>query len=308
MTTRWTANNLPALEGRTALVTGANSGLGLATAQALAQRGAQVILACRGADKALAAIDTIRAAVPQATLAFLPLDLSSLDSVRAAAAQVRAQHPRLDLLINNAGIMATQYGRTRDGFELQFGTNHLGHFALTGLLLDVLNATPGARVVTVSSIAHRSGTLPLDDLNWERARYSRSRAYGRSKLANLMFALELDRRLRKAGAGTLSVAAHPGYSATNIGFGGSSRTSLFGRLIKLGNLILAQPAPLGALPTLYAATAADVQGGNYFGPDGPLQFRGYPMRVRGTRLAHDETAAAGLWARSEALTGVRYGG
>ncbi|HEY0974970.1 MAG TPA: oxidoreductase [Solimonas sp.] len=302
----WTEADIPSQAGRVALITGANSGLGLATAQALAMRGAQVILACRGADKARVAIDSIRAEVPDAALEFLPLDLSSLASVREAAAEVALRHPRLDLLINNAGIMATPYGKTRDGFELQFGTNHLGHFALTGLLLDRLNAAPAARVVTVSSLAHRSGALPLGDLNWERAPYSRSRAYGRSKLANLVFALELDRRLRQRGVATHSLAAHPGYSATNIGFGGHSPTSLFGRLITIGNRILAQPAALGALPTLYAATSADAQRGDYYGPNGPLQFRGHPMRVRGMRRAYDTALAAGLWERSEQMTGVRY--
>ena len=303
---RWNEREIPDLQGRTALVTGANSGLGLATAQALALRGAQVLMACRGADKAQAAIAAIRTAVPDARLQPLSLDLSDLSSVRAAADEVRRAHPKLDLLINNAGVMATPYGKTRDGFELQFGTNHLGHFALTGLLLDSLLAAPAARVVTISSLTHRRATLPIDDLHWERERYSRAGAYGRSKLANLMFMLELDRRLRRRGAAALSVAAHPGYAATNIGFGGGSRTSLFGRLITIGNVLLAQPAALGALPTLYAATAADVQGGEYFGPNGPLQFRGYPVRVRSSARARDAGLAAQLWQASERMTGVHF--
>ena len=304
---RWSERDIPDLQGRTALVTGANSGLGLATAQALALRGAHVVLACRGADKAGAASALIRKAAPDARLDYLALDLSDLGSVRRAAEQYHAQHGTLDLLINNAGVMATPYGRTKDGFETQFGTNHLGHFVLTGLLLDTLLKTPASRVVTLSSIAHRTGDLPIDDLNWQKQKYSRSRAYGRSKLANLMFALELDRRLRQRGAHTLSVAAHPGYAATNIGFGGSSRTSLFGRAITLGNVILAQPAALGALPTLYAATADGVKGGDYDGPDGPLQVRGYPVRVQGTARARDAALAARLWEASEAMTGFRYG-
>jgi NAD(P)-dependent dehydrogenase (short-subunit alcohol dehydrogenase family) len=234
------------------------------------------------------------------------MDLSDLSSVRAAAQQVRDAHPRLDLLVNNAGVMATPYGKTRDGFEMQFGTNHLGHFALTGLLFDSLLAAPAARVVTISSLTHRRGTLPIEDLHWEKQPYSRAGGYARSKLANLMFALELDRRLRKRGDSMLSVAAHPGYAATNIGFGGSSKTSLFGRLITIGNAVLAQPAALGALPTLYAATADGVQGGEYFGPDGPLQFRGYPVRVQGSPRSRDAALAAQLWSASEQMTGVRF--
>lgn len=303
---RWTESDIPSLEGKTALVTGANSGLGLETARALAAHGAHVVMACRGAGKAQQALDSIGSRVAGARLSFLPLDLSDLASVRACATAFRAGHARLDILCNNAGIMALPYGKTRDGFELQFGTNHLGHFALTGLLFDILRATPEARVVTVSSLAHRSGKLRLDDPHWENGRYSRSRAYGRSKLANLMFALELNRRVRKAGIDLLSVAAHPGYSATNIGFGGFAKGTLLGRMMDLGNRLLAQPADLGALPSLYAATAADVAGGDYIGPDGPIEFRGYPIQVRPIKRALDEAEAAQLWALSETLTGVHF--
>jgi NAD(P)-dependent dehydrogenase (short-subunit alcohol dehydrogenase family) len=308
--TRWTEADLPDLRGKTALVTGANSGLGLETSRALASRGAHVILACRGADKAQAAMASIRERVPNASLEALSLDLSNLLSVRAAATAFKAAHATLDLLINNAGVMTLPYGKTRDGFEMLFGTNHLGHFALTGLLLDVLRATPGARVVTVSSVAHKSGRLALDDLHWERRKYSRGGAYGQSKLANLMFMLELDRRLRRAGIDVLSVAAHPGYAATNIVFGGSAATPsplrrIWNRLAAIGNLMLAQPAALGALPTLYAATAPGMSGGEYVGPHGPLEFRGYPVVVRPARHALDEGAAKRLWALSEEMTGVR---
>lgn len=303
----WTAAELPDLRDRTALVTGGNSGLGLETARALAARGASVLIACRGQAKAQQAIADIRGGLPEARLAFLPLDLSDLASVRRCAEQFAATQARLDILCNNAGVMATPEGRTRDGFETQFGTNHLGHFALTGLLMPQLRATPGARVVVVSSLAHRSGPHRLHDPNWERSRYSPAAAYGWSKLANLMFALELDRRLRKAGIEAKAVAAHPGYTATNIGFGDfTAPTSLKGRVMQLGNRLLAQSAARGALPTLYAATATDVQGGEYIGPDGPLEFRGHPVRVRPNRHAADLDAAARLWALSEQLTGLRY--
>ena len=272
---RWTESDMPDLSGKVALVTGANSGLGLETSRALAAKGAHVVLACRGETKALAAMKAIRGKLPDAKLEFLSLDLSDLDSVRAAAGEFATRHERLDLLINNAGLMTLPYGRTRDGFEMIFGTNHLGHFALTLLLLGVLKRTHRARVVTLSSVAHRRGLMALDDLQWERSRYSKPGAYARSKLANLLFALELDRRVKGAGIDLISVAAHPGYSATNIVFGGSAaKQTLFRRIwnamAAMGNALLAQPASMGALPTLYAATAAEVKGGEYFGPLGPL--------------------------------------
>ena len=304
---RWTESNMPDLSGKLALVTGANSGLGLETSRALAAKGARVLMACRGADKAQRAIEQIHTTVPKARLEFLPLDLSDLGSINRCAAQFHAAHKRLDLLCNNAGVMALPYSRTVDGFEMLFGTNHLGHFALTGLLLDALLRAPAARIVTVSSLAHKVGRIDLQDPHWTQRRYSKRGAYGQAKLANLMFALELDRRLRKAGARAISVAAHPGYSATNIAFGAEgARRSLFGRLVGLGNQLLAQPAELGALPTLYAATAAGVKRGDYIGPDGPLEFRGHPVRVQPRHSARDEALAAELWKLSEAQTGVHY--
>ena len=307
----WTEAQIPDLRGRIALVTGANSGLGLETSRALAGKGARVVLACRGAAKAEEAMAAIRAKIPDAQLEFLPLDLSDLASVRAAAETFESRHARLDILCNNAGLMTLPFARSRDGFEMIFGTNHLGHFAFTGLLLDVIRKTPGARVVTLSSVAHRNGRLPLDDLNWEREPYSKPGAYGRSKLANLLFVLELQRRLQRSGIDAISVAAHPGYAATNIVYGGSEappslRRKLWNLMARVGNVLLAQPAQMGALPTLYAATAADVKGGEYLGPRGLLEFRGYPARVRPSRLAQDERLAAGLWARSEQMTGVRF--
>lgn len=207
--------------------------------------------------------------------------------------------------------MTLPYTKTRDGFEMLFGTNYLGHFALTGLLFELTSRTPGARIVMVTSLSERIGQLPLDDLNWEKSRYSKRGAYARSKLANLVFALELDRRLRRAGAGTLSVAAHPGYSATNIVYGGvnaqqSMMRSIWNLMARVGNALLAQPARLGALPSLYAATAPDVRGGDYIGPDALFEFRGYPRRVKPSRRAQDEALAAGLWQRSQEMTGVGF--
>lgn len=306
----WTEADIPPLAGKTALVTGANSGLGLETARALAARGAHVVLACRGAAKAEQAMSLIRTRVADAQLEFLALDLSDLASVKAAAQAFKSRHSQLHILCNNAGVMGLPYGRTRDGFEMLFGTNHLGPFALTGLLLDVIRITPGARVVTLASLAHRRGKLPLDDLHWERRRYNRAGAYGQSKLANLVFALELDRRFRSTGIAALSAAAHPGYSATNVVYARDTQPSISRRLwhamARTGNAILAQPAAMGALPTLYAATAADTRGGEYIGPGGCIEFRGPPVRVQPARHALDPALASELWRRSEEMTGVRY--
>lgn len=306
MTSEWTLEDMPTLTNKVALVTGANGGLGLETARGLAARGAQVVLACRGAEKAQQAMEQIRATVPKAKLEFAPLDLSDLASVRACAANFKVRHSRLHILCNNAGVMGLPYAQTKDGFEMLFGTNHLGHFALTGELLDMLIKSPHSRVVTVSSVAHKIGKLHFEDLNWEKRRYSRRGAYGQSKLANLMFAIELDRRLRKAGLDVISVASHPGYSSTNIGFSGSGKESFVGRMVTLGNNLIAQTADRGALPSLYAATAEDVQGGDYIGPEGPLEFRGPPVRVHPRPKAKDEAAAAHLWKLSEEMTDVRY--
>ena len=308
---RWTESNIPDLSGKIALVTGANSGIGFATACGLARAGARVIMGCRNAGKAKAAMAAICAIVPKAKLEFLPGDLSDQASVHKAAELLKSRHSQLHIQVNNAGIMTLPYGKTRDGFEMLFGTNYLGHFALTGQLLDLTSRTSGSRIVTVTSLSERVGRLPLDDLNWEQSRYSKRGAYARSKLANLVFALELDRRLRKAGIDALSVAAHPGYSATNIVYGGSQggqsvMRGLWDVMAKIGNAMLAQPANRGALPSLYAATAPGVNSGDYIGPDGFIEFRGWPTRVQPSRQAQDEQLAAGLWARSEELTGVRF--
>ncbi len=307
----WTEKDIPDLTGKVALVTGANSGLGYATATGLAARGALVILGCRDAGKAKAAMAAIGAVVPSAKLEFLPGDLSDQTSVRKAAEMLKSRHSRLDIQVNNAGIMTLPYTKTKDGFEMLIGTNYLGHFALTGQLLELTQNTPGARIVTVTSLSERVGKLGLDDLNWERTRYSKRAAYARSKLANLVFALELDRRLRKAGAQAISVAAHPGYAATNIVYGGGQggeglRRSVWNLMARMGNAMLAQPAERGALPSLHAATAPGLRGGDYIGPDGFIEFSGYPKRVKPSRQAQDPQLARDLWSLSEQLTGVRF--
>ncbi len=307
MKSPWTADEIPVLDGRTAIVTGANSGLGLETARALARRGAQVVLACRNPAKARSAEQEIAGVSRNANaVSTLPLDLANLTSVRDFAASFRTRHGALDLLVLNAGVMATPESRTADGFEMQLGTNHLGHFALGGLLLDALLATPGSRVVTVSSSAHRLGRIDFDDLHSER-RYGPWRAYGQSKLANLLFTFELQRRLERRGAQTIAVAAHPGYAATQLQERPRARNAaVMARLVSIGNRILAQDAAMGALPTLYAATAPDVRGGDYFGPDRGFEMWGHPRRVGTTARARDEQVARRLWSVSEELTGVHY--
>jgi len=294
-------NDLPDQHGRIAVITGANSGIGLEAARELARAGAGVVMACRDTAKGDRAAETIRAEIPSAELDVAALDLASLASVRAFAE--RYSDERLDLLINNAGVMVPPYTKTADGFELQFATNHLGHFALTGLLLDRLLATPGGRVVTVSSTAHKFGRIDFDDLQSERS-YRRWRAYGQSKLANLLFMFELDRRLRAIDADLLSVAAHPGYSATNLQFAATpSRIERLGSTVL--NRVYAQSAERGAMPTLYAATA-DIPGGSFVGPDGFQEMRGEPKVVKSTRAARDPQTALRLWEVSEQLTGVHF--
>lgn len=299
----WTAEQIPDQHGRVAVVTGANSGLGEVTARELARRGAHVVLAVRSVDKGEAAAREIRDAAPGATVEVRALDLSALDSVRAFAADLAGDHPAVDLLVNNAGIMMTPPSRTADGFELQLGTNHLGHFALTGLLLEALGRTPAPRVVTVSSIEHKPGRIHFDDLQLEHG-YAPRKAYQQSKMANAVFGLELDRRLRAAGSPVLSVLAHPGYSATNLQSTGPTGAAKLA--MKLGNAVLAQPVQRGALPQLYAATAPDVGGGQFFGPDGFQEFRGNPTEVQAVAPAHDPEIGRRLWEVSQELTGVRF--
>jgi NAD(P)-dependent dehydrogenase (short-subunit alcohol dehydrogenase family) len=304
---RWTTADIPDQTGRTAVVTGANSGLGYQTALALAKAGATVVLACRDAKRGEAALERLRTAVPDAgdRLQLRTLDLADLDSVRTFAEGLAGQ--QLDLLINNAGVMALPSRKlTAQRFEMQFGTNHLGHFALTGLLLPALLERPDSRVVSVSSGLHKMGRASqLEDLQSER-KYGAWSAYGLSKLANIWFTAELDRRLRAAGASTITAAAHPGYAATNLQLAGPSADgeSFFSRLSAVGNRFFAQSDAMGALPTLRAATAPDVVSGEYYGPGGFAEQRGYPKRVNYSAAGHDQQAAARLWTESERLTGV----
>jgi len=297
----WTAADIPDQHGRVAVVTGANSGLGLVTARELARAGARVVLAARSTGRGDAAAASIVAAVPGATVEPAVLDLADLESVRVFAASAPA---RVDLLINNAGIMAAPRRLTKDGFESQFGTNHLGHFALTGLLLPALLRAPAPRVVTVSSHLHRRGTMRFDDLQGER-KYDRWGAYGQSKLANLMFCFELQRRATEADVPLLSLAAHPGYANTNLQFAATDR--FYEKAVGwVGNRLIAQSADMGALPTLYAATVPDLPGGTYAGPGGRTEQRGYPKVVSAAGKAYDEQAWRRLWEVSETLTGVHY--
>ena len=295
---KWTTADIPDQTGRTAVITGANTGIGFETASALAAKGANVVLAVRNIDKGKEAADFITTRNPGATVAVQELDLTSLDSIRAAADQLRAGHDKIDLLINNAGVMFTPKQTTRDGFELQFGTNHLGHLALTGLLLEQLLPVPGSRVVTVSSLAHRlQARINFDDLQSERS-YRRVAAYSQSKLANLMFTYELQRRLPGAGT-TIAVAAHPGLAATDLTRNSPAITAVLARLIS-------QKAAMGALPILRAATDPGVLGGQYYGPGGLLGTRGYPKLAHSSRQSRDTAIQRRLWTVSEQLTGVTF--
>jgi len=311
MTQRWTEADIADQTGRTVLVTGANSGLGLRTAEVLAGKGARVLLACRSAERGAKALEQVRAAAAGAVPELVPLDLSELASVRAAAASVRdLTGDALDVLVNNAGVMATPRGKTADGFETQFGTNHLGHAALTWLLLPALRGGTAARVVTLSSIAATGARIDVADPNFEHRRYNPGTAYGQSKLANQVFALELDRRLRAAGEDVLSVAAHPGYTSTGLGQGmaRSYRNPVVRTVIgggnRIGEILFAQNARMGSLPQLYAATADGVEGGDYIGPRGVGGMRGYPVKVSPLASARSESLGAGLWDVTAKLTGV----
>jgi NAD(P)-dependent dehydrogenase (short-subunit alcohol dehydrogenase family) len=299
---KWTAADMPDQTGRTAIVTGGNSGLGLETVRALAGAGAHVVLACRTIGKGEDAAREIRAGDAGADIEVSELDLASLDSVRAFAERMRAGHPHIDILINNAGVMAPPRGETVDGFELQFGTNHLGHFALTAQLIGAM-AGSDPRVVTVSSSAHRFGSIAFNDLQ-RTHHYFRWRAYGQSKLANLLFAYELDRRLRAAGSPIKSVAAHPGYSATNLQF---AAPPLIDRIfMTVSNKVIAQSAAMGALPQLYAATYPGLEGGTFVGPDGIGEQRGHPKLVSSSGASRDQKTARRLWEVSEELTGITF--
>jgi NAD(P)-dependent dehydrogenase (short-subunit alcohol dehydrogenase family) len=306
----WTEDQVPDQSGKTFIVTGANSGIGYEASRALAAKGATVVLACRNMEKGQAAVGAIRAATPGAKLAVERLDLGDLGTVRAFAAKFLKERGKLDGLINNAGIMAIPRITTKDGFETQIGTNHLGHFALTGLLLGRLVESAPARVVTVSSMAHtmgKFGALDANDLLLQTG-YTKWGAYGRSKLANLLFAYELQRRLASRFPQVLSMACHPGYAATNLQAVGPTMTnSAFGKMfMSIGNAVLAQSAGAGALPTLYAATSPDVRGGEYIGPGGPFKMIGAPVKQGSNRASRDEAAARKLWDTSVQLTGVDF--
>jgi NAD(P)-dependent dehydrogenase (short-subunit alcohol dehydrogenase family) len=298
----WNEADVPGQRGRTALITGANTGLGFCVAAALAAKGATVVLACRDERRGKEAAARIGESVPGALTEVVRLDLASLASVREAAAQVRSGYDRVDLLINNAGVMALARTATADGFEVQIGTNHLGHFALTGLLLDRLLAAPGSRIVTVSSLAHRYARMNLDDLQSAR-RYSGGGAYAQSKLANLLFALELQRRLTAAGAQAASLAAHPGFASTGLFRHWPAAIQAGARAFEP---LIAQDSQMGALPVLRAATDPAARGGEYYGPGGLTHLTGYPKAVTPARRARNADAARRLWAESQRLTGVTF--
>jgi NAD(P)-dependent dehydrogenase (short-subunit alcohol dehydrogenase family) len=298
---RWTTADMPDQSGRIAIITGANSGIGYETARALVKKGAAVVMACRNLQKAGAAADELRAERPAGPVEVMALDLADLDSVRAFAAACQGRYDQLDLLINNAGMAAPPHCKTVQGFEIHFGANHLGHFALTGLLLEPLLKTAGSRIVTVSSVSHKFGRLDFDDPHWQEPvtrPFRPNRAYGRSKLANLLFAYELQRRLAAAGHEALSVAAHPGWTDTKL-----PRQANW---IRFFTRFFAQDTKMGALPTLYAATASTVKGGDYIGPGGFFELRGHPKKVSSNALSHDQTVAGRLWSVSEAMTGTNY--
>src|SRR6266571_2279066 len=299
MKAKWTSDAVPGQRGRLAVVTGANTGLGFETARVLAARGASVVLAVRDIEKGKRAAARIAGTAPGADVMVQPLDLTCLDSVRAAAGELRATHPAIDLLVNNAGVMFPPRQATGDGFELQLGTNHLGHFALTGLLLEQMLPVPGSRVVTVSSLAHRiRARINFGDLQSERS-YRRVAAYSQSKLANLMFTYELHRRLSSAATTTIAVAAHPGLASTELTRNSPAASAALARLIS-------QKAAMGALPTLRAATDPGVLGGQYYGPGGIFGTRGYPELARSSGQSRDTAIGRRLWTVSEELTGVTF--
>ena len=306
-TTMWTTENISDQQGKLAVVTGGNSGIGYEAAKALAGKGSQIVLAVRSAAKGKEAVDGIRREHPKASVEVMLLDLSDLDSTRRFAEAFLKRYSALPLLINNAGVMGLPFRKTPNGFEMQFGTNHLGHFALTGLLLPAILAAKDARVVTISSGLHVRGTMNFADLNSANA-YSPSGAYSQSKLANLLFAYELQRHFATAGVRAISIGCHPGYAATNLQSAGPlmSGSRVQEAMMRVANRLLAQSPAMGALPTLYAATAADVNGCDYIGPTGLAGMRGYPAKVKSSERSYDLASAKQLWQMSEEMSGVRY--
>ena len=296
--TKWTAENIPDQSGKIAIVSGSNSGIGFETARILADKNAEVILAVRNRGKGEKAIQQIKDQNKNANVKLMHLDLARLQSVKTFSDEFKQKYNRLDLLINNAGVMIPPYSKTEDGFELQMGTNHLGHFALTGLLLDIIKNTPDSRIVIVSSLAHKMGNINFDDLNWEKRNYKRQKAYGDSKLANLYFAYELRGRLKKNGLDIKVTAAHPGWTATEL--------QRYSPVIEFLNKFFAMPQAQGALPTLRAAADENAQSGDFFGPDGFGNWRGYPVKVESNELSHNKEIAEKLWEVSEELTKVKF--
>jgi NAD(P)-dependent dehydrogenase (short-subunit alcohol dehydrogenase family) len=300
----WTAARIEDQTGRSFVVTGANSGLGFETARQLAAHGARVVLTTRSEAQGLQAVGRIQAELPDATVEYRVLDLADLESVRAFASAISAAATGIDVLVNNAGVMFPPRVLTRQGFESQFATNHLGHFALTGLLFDTIRNGREARVVTVSSLEHKGGSIHFGDLTGERS-YAPRAFYKQSKFANVLFGLELDRRLRAAGIPVRSVLAHPGWASTNLQTSGPS--GLMKQLMRLGNRVFAQSAEMGALSELYAAVAPAAEGGRFYGPGGFGELRGYPREVQPAASAANEETARRLWELSEELTGVSFG-
>lgn len=295
---KWDSNNISDQKGRVVIVTGSSSGIGYETARVLAEKNATVIMAVRNLKKGNAASEKILGQHPNADIKVMELDLANLASICKFASEFKNKFSRLDLLINNAGVMMPPYSRTADGFELQFGTNHLGHFALTGLLFDLIRATSGSRIVNVSSSGHNYGDLDFDDLNWEKRPYKKMKSYADSKIANLYFTYELQKRVDRNGGNPLVAAAHPGWTATEL----QRHAGLFRFL----NHFFSQDITMGALPILYAAVGADVKGGDYYGPSGWREMRGYPKKVASNKLSHNEEIARKLWEISEELTGVKF--
>lgn len=296
---KWTADNISDQKGKVAIVTGSSSGIGYEAARVLANKNAEVIIAVRNRVKGDAAVRKIKAQNRNADVKEMILDLASLKSVKQFADEFNKKYNRLDILINNAGVMIPPYSRTDDGFELQFGTNHLGHFALTGQLMELLKTTPNSRIVNVSSSAHKYGNINFSDLSWEKRKYKAWRAYGDSKIANLYFTYELKERLVKHGGNPRVTASHPGWTATEL----QRHSGLFGFL----NHFFAMSVEQGSLPTLRAATEEDVQPGDYFGPDGLGEWKGFPVKVQSNKLSHDKKIAKKLWDISEELSGIKFG-
>ena len=295
---KWDSNDIQDQKGRVAVVTGSSSGIGYETARVLAEKNATVIMAVRNLEKGEKARAKILSQQKDADISVMELDLADLRSVRCFTENYKKVYSRLDLLINNAGVMMPPYSKTADGFELHFGTNHLGHFALTGLLFDLIKETPGSRIVNVSSAGERYGRLDFDDLNWEKRPYKRMKAYGDSKIANIYFTHELKRRLKRRGIQTIAASSHPGWTATEL----QRHAGLFRFL----NRFLAQNIDMGGLPTLYAAVAPDIEGGDYCGPSGWQEWRGFPTKVKSCHISHDEDIAGRLWSVSEKMTGVKF--